>query len=82
MVYIKFVVNVLNRGGEKKKKKKKKKKKRLTEFGEMLPGCSPMHAKVLASSAEFTPQFGATFAWHRMWTFILQTDRGDHRDGK
>lgn len=33
-----------------------------------------MHAKVLASSAAFTPQFGATFAWHRMWTFILQTD--------
>lgn len=48
----------------------------------MLPGCRPMHAKVFASSAEFTPQFGATFAWHRMWTFILQTDRGDGRDGK
>lgn len=57
-------------------------KERLTEFGEMLPGCRPMHAKVLASSAEFTPQFGATFAWHRMWTFILQTDRGNIRDGK
>lgn len=65
------VVNALNREG---------KKKILTEFGEMLPGCRPMQAKVFASSAEFTPQFGATFAWHRMWTFILQTDRGNGKE--
>lgn len=65
------VVNALNREG---------KKKILTEFGEMLPGCRPMQAKVFASSAEFTPQFGATFAWHRMWTFILQTDQGNGKE--
>lgn len=39
----------------------------------MFPGWRPIPARVLASSTAFTPQLGATFAWQRMCTFILQT---------
>lgn len=51
----------------------RERKQRLTEVGEIFPGWRPIPARVLASSAAFTPQFGATFAWQRMCTFILQT---------
>lgn len=37
-----------------------------------LPGSKPISANLLASSALFTPQLGATFCSQRMCTFILQ----------
>lgn len=58
----------------------KKKQQNLTEVGEIFPGWRPIPARVLASSTAFTPQFGATFAWHRMCTFILHTGGKRRRD--
>jgi len=41
MVYIKFVVNVLNRGGEKKKKRKKKRKRDSPNLGKCFLVAAP-----------------------------------------